>query len=117
MNNYKQSVSLQNLVRLIQDHKIFLDRLSPQIIEAVKKLGAYRELIATEFVWVMNYGDKDELVKSLQELNELGFLFAGGGAGWTAADVFGDLIEKQGVNINFKEVRWRGPSDCFIIER
>ena len=68
-------------------------------------------------VWKIFFSDKQELAQKLNELIKMGFLFAGGPHGWPPEEVVANLSEKKLLKGSFKEVRWRGPGDWFIIER
>jgi hypothetical protein len=107
----------QNLVANIVGKEICLENMSNQMIDTVKGMGAFRMAYGTELIWLIECADDDEFIKTLQELNRLGFLFEGGPAGYPAADVFALLLEEKKLSIKFKEIRWRGPGDWFIIER
>ena len=116
MSNYSESINPPNIVTLILDN-IRLERVTNQVIAAIKEIGAYEDKIQGKTVWIIDFSNDSELANKLHELNELGFLFVGGPAGWPPAEVFDDLREKKLVVDNFKEVRWRGPGDWFIIKR
>jgi len=117
MSRSEQSPKPQNLVLDILNHKIYLENMSSQMVDVVREIGAFQKEIAGQSVWLINYADDNELAKRLHELNSLGFLFVGEPAGWPPAEVF-DHIRKKGLSSDkFKEVRWRGPGDWFIIER
>ncbi len=117
MSQFNQSRNPQNLVANIVGEKIYLKNMSSQMIETVKGMGAFQMAFGAELVWMIECADEDALIKTLQELNRLGFLFVGSPSGWPAADVFGDLLEKKKLDDKFKEVQWRGPGDWLIIER
>ncbi len=117
MNKPEGRPNPQNLVVNILDDKIYLRNMSSEMIDAVKKIGAFQKQIAGEPVWLISCTDDDELAKKLHNLNSLGFLFVGEPAGWPPAEVF-DYMRKKGLlRDKFKEVQWRGPGDWFIIER
>lgn len=87
------------------------------MVNTVKEMGAFQMAFQTELVWLIECTDDDELIKTLQELNRLGFLFTGAPAGYPAADMFAFLLERKNLSAKFKEISWRGPGDWFIIER
>ncbi len=107
----------QNLVANIVGKKIYLENMSSQMIETAKEMGAFQKAYGTELIWLIECVDKEELIQILQELNHLGFIFEGSPTGYPAADVFALILEEKKLNTNFKEIRWRGPNDWFIIER
>jgi len=117
MSKSHQPPAPQNLVLDILNHKIYLENMTSQMIEAVKELGAFQKEVAGEPIWLINYDDDADLAKKLYELNNLGFLFVGEPGGWPPAEIFKKLREKKLTEGNFKEVRWRGLGDWFIIER
>jgi hypothetical protein len=97
--------------------EIYFENMSSQMIETVKGMGAFQRPVGAELVWLIECADEEELIQTLQELNRLGFLFEGGHSGYPAADMFAFLLERKKLSAKFKEVRWRGPGDWFIIER
>lgn len=117
MSQFDQARSPQNLVANIVGKKIYLKNMSSQMIEMAKGMGAFQSAFGAELVWLIECADEDELIKTLQELNRLGFIFEGGHSGYSAADMFELLLEKKKLSDQFKEVQWRGPGDWFIIER
>lgn len=117
MSQFSQSRNPQNLVSNIVGKKIYLEDMSKQIIDTVKRIGAFQMAYADKLVWLIECADEDELIGKLQELNRLGFIFEGGHSGYPPSDVFSLLLEKRNLSVKFKEVRWRGPGDWFIIER
>ncbi len=117
MSQFDQSRTPQNIVANIVGKKIYLEDMSNQMIETVKGMGAFQRAFQAELVWLIECADEEELIQTLQELNRLGFLFAGAPAGYPAADVFALLLEKKKLRAKFKEIRSRGPCDWFIIER
>ena len=117
MSTFNQSRILQNLVANIDGKKIYLRNMSDQMIDTIKGMGAFRMAFGTELVWLIECADEDEPTKTLQELNRLGFLFVGEPTCWPPAAVFAFFLEKNKLNDKFKEVRWRGPKDWFLIER
>lgn len=117
MSQFNQSHIPQNFVGAIVGRRVSLRNMSSQMIETVKGMGAFQIPAGTEMVWVFECVDDDELVQTLQELNRLGFLFAGGPSGWPAADMFALLLERKKLSARFKEITWRGPGDWYIIER
>jgi len=117
MSENKVSSDPENLVLDIQNHKIYLKNLSNQILEAVMRFGGFQKEIAGQLVWLINYADDLDLSHKLLELNRFGFLFVGEPAGWPPAEVFDNLRKKGLLNEKFKEIRWRGPNDWYIVER
>ena len=117
MNKSEDNSNPRNLVLDILGHKIYLENMSSEMIDAVKELGAFQKQIAGEPVWLINCADDQELVKKLHELNSLGFLFVGEPAGWPPAEVFDYFRKKKLLSEKFKEVRWHEPGDWFIIDR
>jgi len=117
MSQFDQPRFPQNLVANIVGKKIYLENMSNQMIEAVKGMGAFQMVYKGELIWLIECADEDELIKTLQKLNRLGFLFEGGSSGYPAADMFAFLLERKKLNANFKEIRGRGHGDWFIIER
>ncbi len=80
-------------------------------------IGTFQKKVAGELIWLINYVDDDDLAEKMHALNSLGFLFVGEPGGWPPAEDF-DYIRKKGLlSEKFKEIRWRGPDDWFIIER
>jgi hypothetical protein len=116
MNNQDYLIAPQNLVTFIQKN-IRLENVSSQNIVAIIGIGAYERNIRGKIFWIIDYFDENELAEKLRELNILGFLFEGEPTGWPPAEVFDNLRKKNLLNERFKEVRWRGPGDWFIIER
>jgi hypothetical protein len=116
MNRFSPSTP-KNLVANIVGQKIYLENMSDEMIETVKGMGAFQMAYRTELIWLIECADEDEVIKTLQELNRLGFLFAGAPAGYPAADMFAFLLERKRLSVNFKEIRSRGPGEWFIIER
>ena len=117
MNKYEDPTSPENLVADIINHKIYLKKVSDNVINALEKIGASQDKIADQPVWLIKFTDDHELAKKLHDLNELGFLFIGEPAGWPPAEIFDQTRKKGLLSDNFKEVRWRGPGDWFVIER
>jgi len=117
MSQYKQPHSPQNYVADILNHKIYLNNISDQVIDAIKEIGAFQDEITGQPVWLIHYGNDKELAEKLHELNKLGFLFVGEPAGWPPAEVFDHIRKKNLLSDNFKEVRWRGPGDWYILDR
>ena len=110
MNRFSQSTP-KNLVISITGKKVHVENMSDQMIEIVKRMGAFRMTAGDELVWLIECADENELIKALQELNRLGFLFIGGPSGYPAADMFVFLLERKKLSAKFKEIRWRGPGD------
>jgi hypothetical protein len=117
MSSSQEPPTPQNLVIDIQSHEIHLDHISNQMFDAVKGIGAFQKQIAGELAWLIYCASDDELTEKLDKLNRLGFLFVGEPAGWPPAEYFDYFRKKKLIKGNFKEVRWRGPGDWFIIER
>lgn len=117
MSQFEQPHSPKNLVANIVSKKIYLEDISNQMVDTVKRMGAFQIAYGTMLIWLIECADEDVLIKTLQELNRLGFFFAGGPSGYPAADMFAFLLERKNIGANFKEIRWRGPGDWFIIER
>ncbi len=107
----------QNLIVNILGEKIYLQNLTDKIIEIVQGMGASPETYGNNLLWLIECTNEVSVVKTLQELNRIGFLFTGGPAGYPAADMFVFLLERNSLRANFKEIRWRGPGDWYIIER
>lgn len=116
MNRFSPSTP-KNLVIGIIGRKVHVDNMSGQMIETAKRMGAFQMAVGDELVWLIECADEDELMKILRELNQLGFIFVGAPAGYPAADMFAFLLERKNLSAKFKEIRWRGPGDWFIIER
>ena len=112
-----QTSDPKNIVANIAGKKIYLDDVSSEVINVIKELGAFQMAYGSELIWQIKCTDEGEVIKTLQELNLQGFLFAGGPAGSPAADVFALLLKKKSLSHQFREVRWRGPGDWFIIKR
>lgn len=117
MSQFDQSCIPLNLVANVVGNKIYLENMSSQMIETVKGMGAFQMAYRGELIWLIGCADEDELIKTLQELNRLGFIFEGSPEGYPAADMFAFLLERKNLSAKFKEIRSRGPSDWFIIER
>lgn len=109
--------SPENLVANIVGNEICLENMSNQMIDTVKGKGAFQTAYGTDLIWLIQCADEEELIKTLQELNRLGFLFIGGPSGYPAADMFALLLAKKKLSVKFKEIRSRGPGDWYIIER
>ena len=116
MSQFDYRIPNNRVVGII-GRKIYLEDMSSQMIDIVKRLGAFQRPIGTDLVWMIKCSDDDELMKTLQELNRLGFFFDGANTGWSPADVFADFIERKKLSVKFKEIRSRGPGDWFIVER
>ena len=117
MKQHDQSSNPQNIVSNIVGKKIYLENMGSQIIDVIKGMGAKQMAYGAKLIWLIECADENELIKTLRELNQQGFLFEGGSSGYPAVDVFALLLDKKGVKEKFKEVRWRGPGNWFIIER
>ena len=117
MSQFKQSNNPQNLISNIVGKKIYLENISAQMIDSLKEMGAFQMAYRDKLIWLIQCADRDVLIKTLQELNHLGFLFVGGNSGYSAVDTFTLLLNEKNLNVKFKEVWWRSPSDWFIIER
>lgn len=117
MSQFDQSRTPQNLVANIVGEKIYLENMSNQMIETVKGMDAFQMAYGAKLIWLIECADEDALIKTLQELNRLGFLFVGAPAGYPAADMFAFLLERKKLRAKFKEIRSRGPGDWFIIDR
>ena len=117
MNQHDQSSNPQNIVSNIVGKKIYLGNMASSMIDVVKEIGAKQLAYGAKFIWLIECSDENNLLKTLQELNQQGFLFEGGSSGYPAADVFALLLDKKKLKENFREVSWRGPGDWFIIER
>ncbi len=117
MSQHDQSSNPQNIVSNIVGKKIYLGNMIDPTIDVVKEMGAKQMAYGAKFIWLIECADENDLLKTLQELNQQGFLFEGGSSGYPAADVFALLLDKKKLNDEFKEVRWRGPGDWFIIKR
>lgn len=117
MNQHNQTNGPQNIVSNIVGKKIYLENMSSQMIDRVKEMGVIQIPYGAELIWLFECPDENRLRTTLQELNRLGFLFAGSPHGWPPAEIVADLREKKMLTGNFKEVRWRGPGDWYIIER
>ena len=117
MKQLDQSRTPQNLVANIVDKTVYLERMTSRMIVVVKEMGAFQTNYGSELVWLIECPDKDMLIKTLLELNQLGFIFAGGSSGYSAGDIFALHLEKRGVSVTFKEIWSRGPGDWFIVER
>lgn len=117
MNNINQSRTPQNLVANIVDKTVYLEYMTSRMIVVAKELGAFQTNYGSELVWLIECSDKDVLIKTLLELNQLGFIFAGGTSGYSAGDIFSLILEKRGLSVKFKEIWSRRPGDWYIIER
>jgi hypothetical protein len=117
MSQFDQSHTPPNVVVNIVGENIYLEDVSNQMIETIKRMGAFQMAFGAKLVWLIECADEDKLVKTLQELNQLGFLFVGAPAGYPAADMFAFLLERKKLRAKFKEIRSRGPGDWFIIDR
>jgi hypothetical protein len=117
MSQFEQPHSPQNLVANIVGKRIYLENLSDQIINIVKRMGAFQMAYGADLIWLIECAGEDELVKTLLELNRLGFIFIGGHSGYPAADMFAFLLKRNKLSATFKEILSRGPGDWFIIER
>ena len=117
MNQQKRSSNPKNIVSNIVGKKIYLENIESPIIDAAKEIGAKQIPYGDRFIWLIECIDENGLLKTLRELNQEEFLFEGGSSGYPAADVFAFLLDKNKLKENFKEVRWRGPGEWFIIER
>lgn len=116
MTNQVSSVLPQNLVALILE-SIYLKNVSTEAIDILKEMGATEDVSTGENYWKMDFENDDVLLEKLIQLNKLGFLFVGEAAGWPPAEVFDYMKERKSVSGKFKEIRWRGPGNWFIIER
>ena len=106
-----------NYVSLISKDLIYLENVSEDVVKALEAISAEMGERDARPIWKIIFLSKTELAEKLTKLNELGFLFAGSPHGWPPAEIVADLREKKMLTGNFKEVRWRGPGDWFIIER
>lgn len=117
MSSNVTNVFPNNYVSLISKDQIHLENVSDNVVSSVKAINAKSDELEGRIIWKTAFFNKIEMVDRLKELNELGFLFAGGAHGWPPAEIVADLREKKLLKGNFKEVRWRGPGDWFVIER
>lgn len=117
MKQFNQPRIPQNLIVNIIGEKIYLKNLSDEMTEAIKIMKASQTAFSNDLLWLIECVNEEDVIKTLLELNRLGFLFTGGPAGYPAADVFEFLLERNNLTANFREVRWRGPGDWYIIER
>jgi hypothetical protein len=117
MSNNVTNMFPENYVSLISKDRIHLENVTKNVVKALEAIDAKMGERETKPIWEVAYLNKPELAKKLEELNKLGFLFAGGPHGWPPAEIAADLREKKMLTGSFKEVRWRGPDDCFVVER
>ena len=85
MSNGVIIVYPMNCVSLISKDLIYLESVSEDVIKAVAAINARIDVLEGRTIWKIFYSNKLELVEKLRELNELGFLFAGGPHGWPPA--------------------------------
>jgi hypothetical protein len=94
-------------VKWIQENKITLfcdDIVSESLL---KKIGAKRKFFDRK-IWLINFKDERGLADKLQQLNENGFMFAGGSHGWNPIDIFILMREKNLVTGKVTEIVWNG---------
>lgn len=106
-----------NCVSLISKDLISLENVSESVRDAIVAFDARISQLEGRTSWKIPFSNRLELAEKFKGLNQLGFLFAGGPHGWPPAEVFADLRDKKLITGNFKEVRWRGPGNWFIIDR
>lgn len=56
--------------------------------------------------WILKYQNKNELAEKLQILNDNGFMFLGGGFGWSPIDIFISMRDASLVRGNVVEISW-----------
>lgn len=117
MSKDEQRPSPQNLVVNILNHKVYLQNISADVMDAIKEIGAIEYEIAGRPVCSVEYSDDHELAKKLHHLNRLGFLFVGEPAGWPPAEIFDHIREKGLLREKFREISWRSPGDWFVVQR
>src|ERR1041385_907117 len=101
-------LSPHNYVSLILDNKILIKNVTNDGSSVIRSLEGYKEEIAGEKVWILEFKDELQEADLLSDLNEIGFLFVGGTAGWPPAEIFAYLREKGLVSGRFTEVTWLG---------
>ena len=72
MSQINKPLSPQNLVANIVDKTVYLERMTSRMIVVVKEMGAFQTNYGSELVWLIECPDKDMLIKTLLELNQLG---------------------------------------------
>ena len=107
----------ENYVSLISKDLIYLENVSENVVKSLNAINAEMGELEARTIWKITFLSKIELAEKLKKLNELGFLFAGSPHGWPPAEIFSDLREKKMLTGNFKEIKWRGPGDWFVVER
>ncbi len=94
MKNNKHFFLPENYISLILQDTIYLENVSENVVDAIQKINAYKDDTNGRSTWKVFYSSQLELVEKISELNALGFLFAGGPAGWPPAEVF-DYLRKK----------------------
>jgi len=77
----------QYTVEQITGEKIYLENMSEQMINVVRDMGAYQMTYEDGLIRQIECVNERQMTQSLQELNQLGFIFIGGLAGYPAADM------------------------------
>ena len=104
-------------VSLISTDTIRIENVSDNLLDSLKNLGAKESTTNNEAVWIIHFGDDNDLAEKLQLLNQLGVLFAGEPSGWPPAAIFEDLRERKLVDGSFNEISWTGPGKWFVREK
>ncbi|HEU0295798.1 MAG TPA: hypothetical protein VFR47_23875 [Anaerolineales bacterium] len=104
-------------VSVILADTIRLENVSNDLIDSLKDLGAKESTINDEVVWIIDFGDDNDLATKLQALNKMGVLFVGEPSGWPPAAIFTDLRERKLLEGTFKEISWRGPRKWLVHEK
>ena len=93
-------------VKWIQKNKITLFCADKVKNNFLKKIGAKRKFFSRK-IWVINCNDENHLAFILQQLNDNGFMFAGGIEGWNPVDIFILMREKNLVTGKTIEIVWK----------
>ena len=104
-------------VSLISTDTIRIEDVSNNLLDSLKNLGAIESAIYNEAVWIIHFGDDNDLAEKLQLLNRLGVLFVGEPFGWPPAAIFEDLRERKLLDGSFKEISWTGPGKWSVREK
>ena len=106
--------SPHNYVSLVLEDAIRVNHVTPEVALQLEAIGAQKETICDETVWVIRVSNEQKIGKIMGQLRDMGVLFAGGPAGWPPAEVFDELREKGLVKGEFKEIVWLGPDRWFV---
>lgn len=108
----------QNFVGSISEGAIMVSNVSSALKSRLRRLGGRPTIINQKETWIIETNDQEEILcELLEQLRDLGVLFAGAPGGWSPSEIFLYLRDKKLISGQFQEVLWRMPDDWFIQER